>query len=222
MSDDRLSARQARAKPSRPNSSGQGPRERTVTPLLPDRGYLLSMRGLSRTAASVLAAGVLVMLGAGCGGGRSAAKLATDSTRSQQARGLVAFASCMRSHGVPSFPDPSSSGGIPKPAVVSAFQAVSKTQGDTAQNACNHLLPSGGLSGQRVQTITPQDQQDYLRAAACMRSHGFPSFPDPTFRNNEAHVNMPSSINQNSAQFTTAATICTKLIPAGLPGSHRT
>jgi hypothetical protein len=128
----------------------------------------------------------------------------------------------MRSHGVPKFPDPDSSGGVPKPAVVSAFEAVSKSQADRAQNACNHLLPAGGLSGQPVQTITPQDQRDYLEAAACMRSHGFPDFPDPTFRNNNEQINIPASINQNSSQFMNAATLCTKVIPAGLPGSHRT
>jgi hypothetical protein len=127
----------------------------------------------------------------------------------------------MRARGVPNFPDPDSTGGIPKGAVVSAFQAVSRSRADAAQHACNHLLPAGGLSGQAVQTITPQDRQDYLKAAACMRSHGIPDFPDPTFPNNSEQINIPTSINQNSSQFTSAATICTKLIPAGLPGSHR-
>jgi hypothetical protein len=180
--------------------------------------------------ALVVAAAACSLLAAGCGGGNSPA-VATGSTTttaggpsagaSTPATGLEAFASCMRSHGVPNFPDPTSSGEIPKPAVVSAFQAVSKSQGHGAQNACNHLVPSGGLSGQPVQTITPQDQQDYLRAATCMRSHGFPNFPDPKFQTNSVQVNIPSSINQNASQFTNAATICTKLIPAGLPGTHR-
>jgi hypothetical protein len=180
--------------------------------------------------ALVAAAAACSLIAAGCGGGNSPG-VATGSTTTNatgssagaatHATGLVAFASCMRSHGVPNFPDPTSSGGIPKPAVVSAFQAVSTSQGDAAQHACNHLVPAGGLSGQPVQTITPQDRQDYLNAAACMRSHGFSSFPDPTFQNNDAQVNVPSTIDQNSSQFTTAATMCTKLIPAGLPGTHR-
>jgi hypothetical protein len=127
----------------------------------------------------------------------------------------------MRSHGVTNFPDPASTGEIPKPAVVSALEAVGKSLGAAAQHACNHLVPAGGLSGQPVHTITPKDRQDYLEAAACMRSHGFPDFPDPTFTSTDAQVNLPPSINQNSSQFTSAATICTRLIPAGLPGSHR-
>jgi hypothetical protein len=182
--------------------------------------------------ASVIAAAAFALLAAGCGGGNSpgVANVASSTTTTTgspsasgntQKTGLVAFASCMRSHGVPNFPDPTSSGGIPKQAVVRAFQAVGAPQVKAAQEACNHLLPAGGLSGQPVQTITAQDRQDYLRAASCMRSHGFPNFPDPRFQNNDAHVNIPSSINQNSSQFTRAATRCTKLIPAGLPGSHR-
>jgi hypothetical protein len=179
--------------------------------------------------ASVIAAAAFPLLAAGCGGGSSPGVASPTTTTtvspsaggSTQATGLVAFASCMRSHGVPNFPDPTSSGEVPKQAVVSAFQAVSTSQARAAQEACNHLLPAGGLSGQPVQTITAQDRQDYLRAAACMRSHGFPNFPDPKFRDSGAQVNIPSSINQNSSQFTHAATICTKLIPAGLPGSHR-
>jgi hypothetical protein len=50
-----------------------------------------------------------------------------------------------------------------------------------------------------------------------MRSHGFPEFPDPAFHNGGVGVTMPSSINQNSAQFKSAATTCAKLIPRGLP-----
>ncbi len=178
----------------------------------------------------------LCLTAAGCGGGSSTpgvatappAAAATTTTTSPapagstQATGLVAYASCIRAHGVPGFPDPDSSGGIPKQAVVSAFEAVGNAKAQVATNACRQLLPAGGsLSGQPVQAITAQDRQDYLKAAACMRSHGFPDFPDPAFPNNSVQVNIPSSINQDSSQFTSAATICTKLIPAGLPGSHR-
>jgi hypothetical protein len=52
-----------------------------------------------------------------------------------------------------------------------------------------------------------------------MRSHGFPDFPDPTFPNNNVQTNIPSSIEQDSSQFRSAAATCTKLIPTGLPYS---
>jgi hypothetical protein len=75
------------------------------------------------------------------------------------------------------------------------------------------------LSGQPSQTITAQDQQDYLKAAACLRSHGITNFPDPTFSDGTVKFDIPSSIDTHSTQFIPAAQICAKLIPAGLPYS---
>src|SRR5439155_22013898 len=82
--------------------------------------------------------------------------------------------------------------------------------------ACNIPIPSR----EPTQTVTPAERIYYLTAAACMRSHGFPDFPDPTFQNNSVEANVPSSINQDSLRFKSAATTCTRLIPAGLPYSH--
>src|SRR5262245_16962842 len=69
-------------------------------------------------------------------------------------------------------------------------------------------------------TITPADQADYLKAASCMRSHGVPDFPDPTFENNSVTFNIPSSIDPKSPQAKRAEATCSKLIPPGLPYSH--
>jgi hypothetical protein len=175
---------------------------------------------------------LLSLLAAGCGGGGSpgVAKVATSSTTAttpgtpagagMQGTGLVAYAACMRSHGVPGFPDPVGEGGIPKQAVISAFQAVSSARAAAAQSSCKHLLPAGGsLGGRAAAPVTIQDRQIYLRAAACMRSHGVPDFPDPTFPNGSVHTDIPPSINQDSAGFRSAAAICTRSIPAGLPYS---
>jgi hypothetical protein len=68
-------------------------------------------------------------------------------------------------------------------------------------------------------TITPAEQADYLRAAACMRSHGVPDFPDPTFQNGHVRFDIPSSIDTSSPQAKSAQATCVKLIPAGLPYS---
>jgi hypothetical protein len=70
-------------------------------------------------------------------------------------------------------------------------------------------------------TITPADRQDYLDAAACMRSNGVPTFPDPTFGDNTVTFNAPPSIDPDSSQARSAVAICSKLIPAGLPYSNR-
>jgi hypothetical protein len=179
-------------------------------------------------SAGVLAAGVAV---AACGGGRStpavaAARTTTTAGASAAASGnvpgtgLLAYSSCMRSHGVPDFPDPAGNGGIPKNAVIQAFGQVSNAQAQAASQACTHLLPAGGsLSGQPSRPVTAQDAQDYLKAAACMRSHGITNFPDPTFSDGQVSFSEPSSIDTHSTQFTRALHVCQKLIPRGLPYS---
>lgn len=194
-------------------------------------GGMICGPGLRRRWSVSLAALLAAVLGvAACGGGSpnspGVARGPTTTAAghpagsSTQAGGLLAYAACMRSHGVPNFPDPTGSGGLSKPAVVSALQAVSNSQGEAAQNACGHLLPAGGsLSGQPTQTITAQQQQDYLNAAACMRSHGVTGFPDPTFSDGHVSLDIPSSIDSHSAQFTRARQTCEKLIPVGLPYS---
>ena len=176
-------------------------------------------------AVGLLAVGIAV---AACGG-PSTPGVATGSTTTTtaghsaggntHATGLLAYSSCMRSHGVPNFPDPTSSGGIPKQAVISAQSAVSKSQLTEADNHCAHLLPAGGLSGQPSQTITVQDQQYYLNAVACMRAHGITNFPDPVFSGGGVSFTEPPGIDTNSPQFIQANQTCRKLIPAGLPDS---
>jgi hypothetical protein len=183
-----------------------------------------------RRAALVTAAIVGVGVAVAACGGPSTPGVATGSTTTTtsaasssvggtQAPGLLAYASCMRSHGVPDFPDPGGKGGIPKSALVSALKAVSNSQAQAAQSDCKDLLPAGGLSGQPVRTIPAQDQQDYLRAVACLRSHGITNFPDPVFSGGSVHFSIPPSINTHSTQFKQAQQICEKFIPAGLPDS---
>jgi hypothetical protein len=147
---------------------------------------------------------------AGSGGSPSAGGSATSQ--------LLAYSRCMRSHGVPNFPDPDSNGQIPKEAVGSAAHSVSTSQFQAAGNACANLAPYG-LGGQAP--ITAQEQQYYLRAAACMRSHGFTNLPDPVFSGGGVHFPIPSNIDSNSTRFTQARQICSQLIPAGLPDSGR-
>ena len=188
-----------------------------------DRGQRPRLRRATLVTAAILAVGVGV---AACGGPPTAgvATVSTTTTASPsgggsaKATGLLAYASCMRSHGVPNFPDPAGTGGIPKDAVIRAFHAVSNAPAQAASNECAHLLPAGGsLSGQATQAVPTQDRQDYLKAAACMRSHRITNFPDPIFSGGNVNFPISSSIDQNSPQFAQAVQICTKLIPAGLP-----
>jgi hypothetical protein len=167
--------------------------------------------------ASVVAVAALSLLAAGCGGGSPGVAGVASSTTAQNGTlaSAFAFARCMRAHGIRGWPDPNSSGVFDdKSKLRQLGVSVSRVRA-LEEGACNIPLPSSTPS----QTITPADQADYLKAAACMRSHGVPDFPDPAFQNNSVQTNIPSNIDQDSSRFKSAATICTKLIPAGLPYS---
>jgi hypothetical protein len=173
---------------------------------------------MSMRAASVVAITALALLAAGCGGGGSPGAASgtpstTTATTSTQNEAL-AFARCLRSHGLPKWPDPTNGGAFDKSKLQQTGYSVSQVRA-VEDGPCKHLLPASPAAP----TISAADRADYLRAAACMRSRGFPSFPDPTFQSNNVQTNIPSSIDQDAAQFRSAATICTKLIPAGLPYS---
>jgi hypothetical protein len=96
--------------------------------------------------------------GAGAGGASSA----------------VRFANCMRSHGVPSFPDPGSGGGIQ----INAGSGINPRSPAflAAQRKCAGLLPGGGPLGHHA---SEADKLRMLAMSRCMRTHGLPSFPDP-------------------------------------------
>jgi hypothetical protein len=123
------------------------------------------------------------LLAAGCGGGGGTAGIAnvasstTTGTAATQ-NGLVAYAHCMRSHGVPSFPGPDSTGGIPKSQVIAASTS-NPARFDSAQSACSDLLPKDGLAPPQTSQQQRTKLADELSFARCMRSHGVANFPDP-------------------------------------------
>jgi hypothetical protein len=87
----------------------------------------------------------------------------TTSAGSTQPTAL-AFSRCMRSHGVPTFPDPDSQGRFPPQ---SSPSAQAKQASLSAQEACKDLLPSGGGGAG-----TGGDQTKLafaLKTARCMR-----------------------------------------------------
>lgn len=73
----------------------------------------------------------------------------------------------MRTHGVPSFPDPPAGGGINPQSP--AFKAGSQ--------ACAQLAPGGGHYGVQA---TESQFLAAIRFAKCMRQHSITRFPDPT------------------------------------------
>jgi hypothetical protein len=140
----------------------------------------------------------------------------TTTSSATTGTSLDKFSACMRSHGVPHFPDPINNGTTLHVQVgPGAAVDPSSPQYHNALSACNNLAP--GFGGPQAQPITPADQLDYLKAATCVRAHGFADFPDPTITDGHVKFVMPPGMNTNSPRIQTAITICRKLIPAGLP-----
>jgi hypothetical protein len=98
-------------------------------------------------------------------------------TYAQAQRAAVAFARCIRSHGVPNFPDPASPRGL-KDLVGSSLAQSPAFR--SAAMTCRHLLPGGGGSPRPGPASSRAQITALLAFAGCLRRHGFPSFPDPT------------------------------------------
>lgn len=114
----------------------------------------------------------------------------------------------MRAHGVTDFPDPNSSGGLPKHQVA---DAGNNPNFNRAHRACEHLLPN---SGQPTQAQVQQAWNDMRNFARCMRSHGVPNWPDPAAtspQDNRPFFNTPASIDLNAPQITTKISTCQRL-----------
>jgi hypothetical protein len=117
------------------------------------------------------------------------------------------YAACMRSHGVPRFPDPSSQGTIEIGPHSGIDPSSPKFQ--AADKACQKVLPNGG---QPTPAEQAKMQQQMLKFSACMRSHGVPSFPDPTFSEGHAQLSIGgrkgSGLDPKSPKFQAAQKAC--------------
>jgi hypothetical protein len=141
--------------------------------------------------ATIVVTAALALVATACGGspGSHVAQLRTTTTHSgttsssntssasAQVNNAVAFARCMRSKRVPNWPDPERSGLFDKTKLTLQQLGAGNSQVQSAQNACQHLLPGFG-SG-----MTParfkQMRAEALMFSRCIQAHGFPNYPDP-------------------------------------------
>lgn len=131
---------------------------------------------------------------AACG---SASKPSTVATSGSST--AVRFADCMRSHGLPSFPDPSPGG-----FDLSGVDTRSPTF-QSAHQACAPLQPASTAQG------SPASASERLAAIAnarCMRSHGVPNFRDPTFLPSGGNTVSLEGLDTQSPAFKQAEADC--------------
>lgn len=120
--------------------------------------------------------------------------------------GAVAFAQCVRSHGVPDFPDPQNGHFL----ISGADQ--NNPNFHSAVQACQHLLGPGGASNGGG-----ANNSALLTFAHCMQTHGVPQFPDPTANGG---IGLPQGVDPNSTQFQKAWQECQSDLPGNLQGQQ--
>jgi len=164
-------------------------------------------RPVGAAAAAIAATAALVLTGCG------------DSSSPTKAASPVAFSRCVRAHGVAGFPDPDSSGAIPK--ATAQQLGVSDSRYQAATQACEYLLPGGG-DRDRTQADIGQWWNGMLSFARCMRSHGVPGWPDPTPyppRPTEPTFEMPAGL-QPTAHVVSEMRECQRLVPQNYVAGH--
>lgn len=180
------------------------------------------------------AALVFLTFAAGCGGGGASrervARLGSTGTRnssasrsspaSAQRTKALAYSRCVRSNGVPNYPDPDNNGNLPK-GNAQSFR-VSSSQYQAAEQACAHLLPSGGtasltqclMTGDCSRSVVQPALAEGRRFARCMRSHGVTHWPDlastrwgapPSKSPRRAFPSMPRAHRRCSPRLATAS-----------------
>ena len=127
-------------------------------------------------------------------GGTPAASPAASAGLRQQA---VAYAQCMRTHGIPQWPDPEVRGDDVQIRTVDKNTVDGSVLGSALQ-ACNALRPQ----------LPGPDMASKLDSARfesrCMREQGVDNYPDPA---SDAHVEVPQAV-RDDPQFEPAKEIC--------------
>jgi hypothetical protein len=182
---------------------------------------------VGRLAGAAVAAALI----AGCGGSSSGGSVtrmnstttAKSGTESSTQPRLLAFAKCMRTHGVPDYPDPKPLGQIPttqaaQPAPSGGFTANPNSPAyQAASNDCKSLAIATKVSASQSSHVMGAQ----LKFAVCVRTHGVPNYPDPTNTGEIGNNGAINGVNQSSPAFQGAEEKCSKVLsrpPGLLPG----
>ena len=132
----------------------------------------------------------------------------------------LAFARCMRAHGVPDYPDPPSR--LPTPG---AQAPGTETYLGNGPNPASPAVQAGDRACRRyavASTVSPsiaaQVESRQLAYAQCMRAHRVPDFPDPS---PTGGFKLPASVDESAPVVEGAERACARVqrLPPGLPGA---
>ena len=147
-------------------------------------------------------------LSGGAGGESDPQQQAGGEEEQDPQERALAFAKCMREHGV-DMPDPEfgADGSLRMRLGGPGTGKVDREQLDQAMEACRSLAPSGG--GGKRPKHDPEVQKLLLAFAKCMREHGIENFPDPGADGGLIlRAGEESGINPDSPEFKAAEEAC--------------
>ncbi len=175
--------------------------------------------------ALITALGVLVLvlaLGA-CGSASSSSTaassgVATSGGSAARYQARLNLAKCFRAHGI-NVPDPSANGGAAGGGgLFRVLRQYSQAQVTAARQACQQYFAQAFPGANLTPAQRAQVQQQLVKFAQCMRSHGV-NIPDPTFNGGGGagggfgFRQAFRSVDRNSPAFQSALTACQSLRP---------
>ena len=178
-----------------------------------------------RSVVAVIAAAAVALVAGGCAsspadhvaqlGSTTTNGTSSSKTSAAPAQGsALGFALCMRSHGVPGWPDSNSYGGFDKSKLTHQQLGAGNAQVHAAQLACQHLMPTSSAAQQQTQRIVAQA----LRFSRCMRNRGITNFPDP---DSNGGIRIPDSLQDNGGpRYDAALKACEPFPPPPLVGQR--
>jgi hypothetical protein len=172
----------------------------------------MSSKTNRRATLAIVIAGTVV-LAAGCGskGPSTTTGQSVQSGPQNGAEAAYAYAHCMRSHGVPNFPDPHVTTS-PGHAAVGFAVNPSETGSphfQTAQKACQGIIGGPGPSPAQERAQEQDHKRSLLAFARCLRANGVHDFPDPDA---QGQLRLPTviadGVDIHSRTFLDAAKAC--------------
>jgi hypothetical protein len=148
--------------------------------------------------------------GAGPQGGGSQGGGSQGGGTEQTMAVMRQLAHCIRSHGMPGWPDPVINPLTNAPDWPPSAPRLPAGIQQACQSVANRLPPDA----QQSQPPTPASMQALVRYARCMRSHGVPNWPDPNALG-EFPMTTQMSVQAKGPADRRASGVCIRYVPGG-------
>ncbi len=181
----------------------------------PKRNNVLIAFATSRLVLGALLGASCAVVLAACGGARS-----TGYHNPHYPYGApnvpISMSKCMRANGVTNFPDPRegpNGGGVGWPGggpvmissdvlLIMGQQFAGPVVASAAKTCQEYMAPSGPPP-----VVSESERVAAIANAECMRKHGVPNFPDPTFSGGQFNAGL-GGVDPQSPAFKQAAAAC--------------